>query len=368
MTDTNGASLRHSFDLDALREAIVSLQVMPKHHGGMIEQLGKLYPALAFRTALDVDRGGLAHGRILTADGELISASARRWVAEQLDAAGGDVQAVYGRYGKSSLIRTARRFRTLYLVAPIGPRPEDFIQLQLEIWTEYRARHLLPDREMWLARTPRPEDLLELVYPDESSPPIVAPAYSLVRVDPIPVFLERCARLYQLEQSRSIDEMKGRVATQIDVPTGVERTLPMLDVFPEAALPRVAPLQRLMFDWEESSAGRTGTRFEDHWALELHEGREAGAEWCYAIPMWTIKKRLPDANKARPRGAAANLDWLHRFDEKAGHRFAWFFFLLHGNLVAGEVGEAIVRSGQVQQLPACDRTVLMRWYHNQYGF
>lgn len=64
------------------------------------------------------------------------------------------------------------------------------------------------------------------------------------------------------------------------------------------------------------------------------------------------------------------LDRLAKFDARAGHNFAWYFYMLHGNRVVSSVGEFMAEAVEngLCRLPAWDREILRRWKEQPYGF
>lgn len=72
----------------------------------------------------------------------------------------------------------------------------------------------------------------------------------------------------------------------------------------------------------------------------------------------------------RPLRARLFLRNLTRFDERIGHRFARYFYGLHGNpILSGQMERVLeaVEAGLIV-LPEHDYQVLRRWGDDKYGF
>jgi hypothetical protein len=88
------------------------------------------------------------------------------------------------------------------------------------------------------------------------------------------------------------------------------------------------------------------------------------------IPAWLTPKALPEIALKKKETIHSLLDRLEKFDTKAGHSFAWYFYMLHGNRIRSPVGEQLAEAIEngLYRLPAWDREVLQRWKEQPYAF
>lgn len=104
-----------------------------------------------------------------------------------------------------------------------------------------------------------------------------------------------------------------------------------------ASYDRVIPMQRLLNDWDHSSAGQSGAVFYEHWYLEFHDNlgykKDSQTRRLSAIPGWCTRKKLSVVEVKEKDTVHLLMDRLVKFDEKAGHPFAWYFYMLHGNRI-----------------------------------
>ena len=64
------------------------------------------------------------------------------------------------------------------------------------------------------------------------------------------------------------------------------------------------------------------------------------------------------------------MERLDRFDRAVKHRFGWFFYMVHGNLIEAPVATIVadaIRNGQIH-LTLRDEAVLMAWADEPYRF
>ncbi|HDR9140873.1 TPA: hypothetical protein QDB11_005604 [Burkholderia vietnamiensis] len=79
---------------------------------------------------------------------------------------------------------------------------------------------------------------------------------------------------------------------------------------------------------------------------------------------------LPDSQLADAQRLFPGTSSDDPFDERIGHRFAWYFHGLHGNLILSGQMERVLEAAEAGLivLPEHDYQVLRRWGDNQYGF
>jgi hypothetical protein len=130
---------------------------------------------------------------------------------------------------------------------------------------------------------------------------------------------------------------------------------------------------RILQDWADSSAGRSGAKFCGHWALDLKDSTRNNERFMGFIPLWSDADgglKLPVIQSRKCKSVYELMGKLDRFDHKVGHPFAWYFYLLHGNRMEFPVGRRVaegIKSGLIRLQPH-DEEVLLRWYAEEYGF
>ncbi len=204
-------------------------------------------------------------------------------------------------------------------------------------------------------------------YPYSDPAQFGDPAYALESVANLADVLGLEAELDE-EQKRAAEQKVLRVK---DMETGEVRHSRMFEEFPE--LRRKKPrLARFFADWDRSSAGRSGAELSRHWVFQVSDytDPQTSERNLSVIPAWTTTKRLPKIEDKRSRTVFGLWDELLRFDVKAGHPFAWFFFMLHGNRLGDWVGEQILEAAEASRIvmPEWDYRVLKDWAAMPYGF
>ena len=142
----------------ALQRLAAELEAAPPrpHHSGLLQMAACALPGQPCRCALS--RGGWYRpGGVVRASAERVADSLEAWAETQLAACGGDLEALFERHGGEVLIATRLSGRTHYFVAPCGPAPADFLQLEIEELHEVLDRRLFGDEP--------PTDLQELIDP-----------------------------------------------------------------------------------------------------------------------------------------------------------------------------------------------------------
>lgn len=276
-------------DDHAVQQLAAELEATPPrpHHAGLLETASRALCGRPFRFALS--RGGWYRpGGVVRASGERVADSVEAWAEAALAACDGDLEALFERHGGEDLVATRVSGRTHYFVAPYGPAPADFLQLEIEELHEVLDRRLFADEP--------PADLQELIDP-------LLPAV----LDGHPVAPPR----YRF---RRLADMR-HVAARLPAPAG-----------------RVHPLLRFFGDWTESQA-RTDHHFCDHWIVALREHQDR-----YRNPLLSASPVSLDARKLKSfpwdlqaRGADSAAQ-LKAFDRAAGYPGAWYFHMVAGAL------------------------------------
>ena len=150
--------------------------------------------------------------------------------------------------------------------------------------------------------------------------------------------------------------------------------IPFLDLCPDW-LDRVPPAARLFRDWQESSPGKEGRHFCNHWFAQYNDyTNPKGERHLYFCPQWADADgglNLPEIAPGYESSPYGVMEALSEFDRQAGYQFAWYFYMLHGNRVTGSAGTVIaqaIQDGLINPLPECDKKVLLRWRSDKYGF
>jgi hypothetical protein len=353
-----------------LADRITQLKVSPPKHRSVGSALSQALPDVSFRLVHVYTGMVYRPGRLLDASGGVIAPrDPLKWVEDELVAAQQctlNPNAWRDRYNAlraSGLVRTAYRITPLYFAGRAGRGPADYWQAVVDMEQEYPGPEL-PD-----VGDPKHLDIYSEA-PEESQLPIGAAMYRLRQVEHIGEFVERAAAVRRREYPQVLQSALERSVAVADfTPTGViSYVTSEAEVFGLTSHPGLAHLQRWFQDWCESSA--RDTPVEDHWRFELHQGVWKDKPYCDATPQWVTRRALPRSSKARISNDVELRTWMERFDARAGHRMAWYFFMLHGNRITGHFGERVhdaVGRGAVL-LPERDRKVLQRWVEKPYGF
>lgn len=314
-------------DETALRNLAAEIEALPPrpHHAALLEIANRIRPGCTFRYALN--RGGWYRpGGVIAADGRRVADSLEAWAQAELDDCGSDMHELVERHADKGLLVTRHTGRTHYFVAPYGPAPADFLQLEVEELQEVLDRKLID------ADNP-PEDLQELTEP-------IVPA--VVEAQPAGAPRYRFRRL-------------------IDVRQTVARAS-----FPEG---RPAGLPRLFSEWTHSSAAARG-HFSDHWIVALREHLDR-----YRNPVTSVSLVSRHARELKPFQWNAELSGvdmsaqLQAFDRAAGYPAAWYFHLVAGAYTPPKAAYAIARDLEAGfgYLPDTEAALIKGWVAAPYS-
>jgi hypothetical protein len=285
-------------DETTLGRFIAELEAAPPmpHHAGLLTLAAQLGTDCPFRFALT--RGSWYRpGGLIRADGSRAADDLERWAEEALAECDGDLAECLERNQADRLIATRHAGRTHFFVAPYGPAPADFMQLEVEELQEVLDRRLIdPARP--------PGDLAELTEP-------MAP----LSVDAQPV-----GRPYY--RFRRLTDMRRVLAAQA-MPTGQ------------------TPLARFMAEWQASRAAEKG-HFSDHWILAVREHQDRyGNRLTGAAPVSRHARKLKTFHWCPDKRGVALGDQVHAFD-RAGYPSAWYFHLVSGALTPTAIAYAVL--------------------------
>jgi hypothetical protein len=299
------------------------------HHSALLEVANRIRPGCKFRYALG--RGGwYRQGGVIAADGTPIADNLEAWAKAELEACGGDIDELLDRHAGSGLRVTRHTGRTHYLVAPYGPAPEEFLQLEIEELQEVLDRNLI---DADASPEDLPEDIQDLIEP-------IIP--SLLEAQPVGSPRYQFRRLLDMRQT----------AAKVGFANGRKTGLP-----------------RFLTEWSHSSAAARG-HFSDHWIVALREHQDR-----YLNPV--ISASLISCQARELKSFQWNIELsgvemaaqLQAFDRSAGYPSAWYFHLVGGALTPPRVAYAVVRDldADFHYLPDTEIALLRGWVAAPYS-
>lgn len=314
-------------DEPSLRRFLAEIATTPPrpHHAALLARANHLLPQCDFRFAL-TQGGWHRPGGVIRADGSRVSDDLFGWAEAELEACGGDIEALVERHLPAGLLATRLVGHDHYFVAAYGRDPAAFLQLEIEELQEVVDRPLIdPDRP--------PTDLMELTDPSVTvthvAQPIGHPYY----------------------RYRRLSDMRQTVARQ-PVPAGGQ-----------------SELARFLSDWSASSAAERG-HFCDHWVVALREHQDRYRNIALqATPVSRHARKLRPFHWQPEVQGVELAAQLQAFDRVAGYPAAWYFHLVSGALTPPAVAHAIARDleAEFRYLPDRDARLLARWLEAPYS-
>lgn len=277
---------------ESLIRAIESAPPRPHHHA-LLAAANDVLANGEFRHVLS--KGGWYRvGGVLSAKGDHLGVGLEDWVDSELEKCGDDFEQFLERYSDAGLLVTRYSGRTHYFVAPYGPGPAEFLQLEVEELQELWDRKLIDPVQP-------PQDRTTLVEPVEPE-----------KVDAHPVSSPR----YRFARLVDASELLGGEDT---------------------------PMTRFLSDWSQSRATEYGL-FCEHWLLANLGRYEPKAGTGFKTSLMSVHARTLtpfqwDSGKA---GVALG-DQLREFDRAAGYPGAWYFHLVASQYVPGNLPKDLVR-------------------------
>lgn len=267
------------------------------HHASLLAVTTRLIPDCPYHFALT--RGGwYRSGGLIHANGDRVADNLEDWLAQELAECDDDLAEFMERHADSELITTRHTGRSHYFVAPYGPGPAEFLQLEVEELQE------VLDRRLWDAATP-PLDIQELSDPIK---PASVPAQAV------------SAPHYRFRRLTDLRQVTARLSSPI------------------GGLP---PLTRFMHEWADSGAGADTPHFSAHWIVALREHHDRYQNVVLnATPVSRATRELKHFhwnNALRGLDAARQ---LQTFDRAAGYHGAWYFHLVAGGLTPHDIAYA----------------------------
>lgn len=288
----------------------------------LVKQLDQELPEWQFRHRFN--RGGWYRlGGVVDAAGQGVADNLETWAETALEARDGDLGQLLDDLEATPLYATRLVGSTHYLVAPAGENPADFLQLEIEELQEVRS-HRLGEGD--------PASLNELVDPAALPPrphPLGLPVYRFRRLLHVGATLQRMA----------------------------------------AQSPEPPPIQRLLNDWNHSSAGHT-TALNNHWVIALREYLDRYQQTQYrAQPIAILSGKPPAFDVSQGTNELKLQAALQAFDREVGYPLAWFFHMLTTKAVPHWVAQTVVEDALAgfAYLPQRDVEVVRNWLHRPYA-
>ena len=310
--------------LRSLASAIETISPRP-HHSALLEIANRIRPGCSFVFALS--RGGwYRQGGVIAADGRPVADNLESWAKKELADCNGVMETLVERYVDSDMLVTRHSGRSHYFVAPYGPAPADFWQLEIE-----ELQGVL-DRKLIDANNP-PDDLQELIEP-------ILPA--LLEGQPVGAPYYRFRRLIDMRQTLA----------RLPAPYG-----------------QSLPLTRFLVEWSHSSAAARG-HFSDHWIVALREHQDR-----YRNPVLSASLVSRHARELKPFHWNIELSGielsaqLQAFDRAAGYTSAWYFHLVSGTITPPKIAYAVLRDldAGFSYLPDSEAALLRSWVAQPYS-
>jgi hypothetical protein len=289
----------------------------------LVERIQKAYPDYPLQLAR-VGHEWYRLGGVIKPDGSRIANDLNEWAERTFIECGQNFNTLLDYCEEESFLGTRHKGATLYLVARTGARAEDFVQIEVDKTQEVADRYLIDvDRP--------PDGLEELIDPLDP-----------LKAEPFAVGASRYAYRRKTEVALFMNELDRHRADR-------------------------HPAQRFMDDWNASSAGQQAI-FCKHWSVRLNQHKGKHGEQIMNVDVVRNQKRdVPRLESPEAKKGKALATLIGRFDGQAGYPFAWFFYMVKGQ-VSPHVGESVHRDlmKDYAYLPERDTTVLRRWIDRPY--
>ena len=290
----------------------------PFDPASLAAQVQDLQPDLQVRHVLT--RGGWHRlGGVVDLDGLRVAHHILEWAQAE---SGGDIDDLMFKLADRRLFATRLNGRTHYLVAPTGPAPEDFIQIEIEEVQEVLDRCITdPD---WF-----PDSIAEFADP-----------LDFPHLEPEPVGEPRLLfrRLLRVPDLLASGDAGSR-------------------------------LRRFLADWGRSSASESEPLCA-HWVLSIREYQDRDGEGhVTAKPVPVVQDAIPALPSGEVARGAQLANQIHGFDRALGYPFAWYFHMMTNPKVSHRLAEAVHADlmEAYAYLPARDLKILRDWYADPYG-
>lgn len=358
------------FNVDELAN-IASGAAYDPTHANLLEAMRVRYPDATLKLIASLGPWRKDADSLVDAVGNPVTDRFREWITGEYHKAGDNAKAVYAKYKDAGLRITEINGDTAIIAVPFNSQPDGFLQIEVEASQLVAERALFDD---WFS----PTDLQDLLHPFSmvSSDTVeISPwQYKFQRVTNIRRFCHEMVQLDRMKKQADLATMEARKVRilRVEEPAPSIAEVPFLELYPDWLTQPMKEI-RLLADWQESSAGRGGHRFCDHWWLKLVDYSYQNERHMSFIPYWAAA----DGGLALPSISADEYDSvfdlmsaLEKFDKTTGYPFSWFFYMVHGNRMGTDVGRMVVEAviaGKVG-LPEPDRRILLRWSERGYWF
>jgi len=359
--------MTYLIDNPGLAGAVASAKPHPKHTH-LLAAIRQVPGMEAAKLTATGDMGWLSRRKVMDSNGKLISEDHEAWLRNE--AARSGVGAAWRYLKMQGHTLTKCEVNSLYVTVDRGgARQDDYLQLDISLYDERLNRRLFDQDYSWHA----PQDDRELIelamqgpqLPDDQRAALSEPYYRLGRIVDVAVFTKTAEDLYNENNARN-----GAKVVTATYETGESMTGTIAELFPEAK-PGQWGGRRLFDDWAFSSAGRSGARLCDHWALRMDDWTNPRTQErdMAIIPIWGFSGKLAEV-KSRSLSDYALYGKLEAMDRRLGVPFGWFTYMLHGNRVHASAGERILCAAEEGKivLPEHDYKVLKAWHACPYGF
>lgn len=361
--------MRKEYELhtDVLATIVAATPVTSKH-AALLTTFATRTDYRGARYAVTRDEFSERPARVIDADGREIAADYHAWIDAQLDAHGGSVEDVVLAHRDSGYQLVNVQPLLHYFVFDRGGDQDNFVQLEIWEEQEFVEREVFPRSTPW-----RLPDLHELRSGWHDMPverferrTLGSPRYRLEAVIDMKHFAALAETTYNERRQRDGD----RELVERNLDTGESRVVSVRELTPGYDNQQWRG-RRFFDDWAASSAGQAGERVCQRWVFSTQDNTDPriGREMDF-IPRWTHTRKIAALKNTAKLDVYSLYGKLTQFDERIGHRFAWYFYGLHGNLILSGQMERVLEAAEAGLivLPEHDYRVLRRWGDDQYGF
>lgn len=309
---------------EALEQACADLPPSTDHIGlaGMMRSATGLDLDVAF-----VDGGWFRQAGLVDGLGHRVADDIDEWVIEET---GGDMVELFNRYADADYYITRVNGRRVYLTAPTGPRPLDFVQVEVDEVQEVRGCRLFHSDDI-------PDSVADLLDcdPGRNATPLGSARYLFRRLTDFGVMKDL------------VSEHRGD--------------------------PR---LRRFAEEWKASSAGKEAPLCR-RWALQVRPYRDPDGEHLLEakpLPSFPVLHPLPNLQEPREHAVDYHPSRLVQdVDRHAGFPMAWYFLQLVRHYAPYRCMVDLERDFRspppgIPPLAPEDRQLVELWVDNPYNF
>lgn len=243
---------------------------------------------------------------------------------------------------------------TLYIVNDRGSIDEsDFLQVRIDVEDEWTDRPLFSD---WPHSLRGLRDLIDspgYELPVDKRARVRPPAYRLVETVDVKRFVQEAIEREQLE----LQALRGKRYTVRTDGEPEEHVLSFEEAFPGWDASPVK-WRRIFADWALSSAGRSGARLCEHWAMQMTDYMSpAGQRSISLIPVWGTTLKLAEV-EGRKGNVHELFGALQKLDTRVKVPSPSIFFMLHGNRVSLALLSILRRVSPIWPVPSVPARLL----------